>query len=205
MIVKLEMPGFLTALPKAIGKSAGDWHWSSLLPVWPLLCLSLGAGAAWSLPAEFWSPEHHNLAAVVYLVLVLTNGMLLTTGWTGLIRMYEAISAPGFFSYLVAEELMPGYIVYIHFVRWIHILALTVSALGVTILLSNLALTIYNQITFAVMVATSAYALRTVSHLTHVVQDILWQKAIVDEFPGKQRVSAKILPLEREMEHKATV
>src|SRR5579884_21336 len=184
MIVKLEMPGFLTALPKAIGKSAGDWHWRSLLPVWPVLCLCTGIGAAWSLPADFWSPEHHDLAALVYLVLVLTNGMLLTTGWACLTRMYEAISAPGFFSYLVSEELMPGYIVYIHFVRWMQLLALGVSALAVAVLLSDPPYLIYDQIAFAVSIAASAYALRTVSHLGHVVQDVLWQKAIVDEFPG---------------------
>ena len=74
-----------------------------------------------------------------------------------------------------------------------------------TILLSNPALTIYDQISFAAVVATSAYVLRAVAHLGPVVQDILWQKAIVDEFPGKQRATAKILPLEREMEHKATI
>lgn len=205
MIVKLEMPGFLAALPKAIGKSAGDWHWRSLLPVWPLICLALGVGGAWNLPASFWSPDQQNLAALVYLVLVLTNGMLLTTGWMGLTRMYEAISAPGFFSYLVSEELMPGYIVYIQFVRCIQILALAISAVAVAILLSNPSHLIYNEIAFAVTVAMSAYALRTVSHLGHVVQDVLWQKAIVDEFPGKQRALAKIVPLEREVEHKVTV
>jgi len=205
MIVKLEVPGFLTALPKAIGKSAGDWRWRALLPVWPMICLSLGAAAVWNLPLSFWSPDHQDLAASVDLVLVLTNSMLLATGWTGLARMYEAISAPGFFSYLVSEELMPGYLVYIHFVRWVQILALVVSALGVAILLSNPALAIYDEIAFAATVATSAYALRTVSHLGYVVQDILWQKAIIDEFPGKQRTAARIVPLEREMEHKASV
>jgi len=199
MIVKLEMPGFLAALPKAIGKSAGDWHWRALLPVWPLVCLSLRAGAVWILPAAFWTPDHQDLAALVYLVIVLTNGMLLATGWTGLTKMYEAISTPGFFSYLVSEELMPGY-----FVRWVQILPLVISALSLATLLSNPALVTYDQIAFAATVATSAYALRTVSHLGHVVQDVLWQKAIVDEFPGRQR-SAKIVPLERELEHKATV
>lgn len=204
MIVKLEMPGFLDALPKAIGKSSGDWHWRALLPVWPSVCLVLGGGAVWNLPAGFWSPDHLTLAALVYLALVLINGMLLAAGWTGLIKIYEAISTPGFFSYLVAEELMPGYIVYIQFVRCFQIFALLVSALGVAILLSSPAQAIYDQIAFAAAVATSAYALRTVSHLGHVVQDVLWQKAIVDEFPGKQR-SANIVLLEREVEHKASV
>jgi hypothetical protein len=80
-----------------------------------------------------------------------------------------------------------------------------VSALAVAVLLSNPSHVIYDQIAFVATVATSAYALRTVTHLGHVVQDVLWQKAIVDEFPAKQRAAAKIVPLEREMEHKATV
>lgn len=203
MIVKLEMPGFLAALPKAIAKSSGDRHWRALLPVWPSICLVLGFGAVWNLPAEFWSPDRLDLAALVYLALVLTNAMLLTAGWTGLTKMYEAISTPGFFSYLVAEELMPGYIVYIQFVRCVQTSALLVSALGVAILLSSPAHTLYDQIAFAAAVATSSYALRTVSRLGHVVQDVLWQRAIVDEYPGKQR-SAKIVPLAREVEHKAS-
>lgn len=205
MIVKMEMPGFLSALPKAIGKSAGDWHWRALLPVWPSICLALGAGAVWNLPAGFWSPDHQDVAVLVYVVLVLTNSVLLAAGWTALTKMYEAISAPGFFSYLISEELMPGYIVYIQFVRSVQIMALLVSALAVAVLLSDPSYLIYNRIAFAASVAASAYTLRTVSHLGHVLQDILWQKAIVDEFPGKQRATAKIVPLEREVEHKASV
>lgn len=57
----------------------------------------------------------------------------------------------------------------------------------------------------AATVATSGLALRTVPQLGRVVQDILSQKAIADEFPGDQGTAAKTMPLEREMEHTATL
>jgi hypothetical protein len=41
--------------------------------------------------------------------------------------------------------------------------------------------------------------------LGHVVQDPLSQKATGDEFPGDQRTAGKSMPLERDMEHTATL
>jgi len=204
MLVRIEKPNFLTALPKAIGKTAGEWHWHSILPVWGLICATIGAGVAYNMPLDFWSKDRQGVAALIYIAIFLLDGFLVSLCWSTFTKMYEAMSAPGFFSYLVDEELMPGYIVYIQMVHSIQLFSIFTSSVGIVILLLVPPNVIYDQIALAIMVMSTAYGLKTVSHLTHVMQDVLWQKAIVDDFPGKQR-SGQVIPLERMTEQKVTV
>ena len=204
MIVKMEKPDFLTALPKAIGKTAGDWRWHSVLPIWGLICFAIGTGIAYDMPIDFWAKDRQSVAALIYIGILLLDGFLLSLCWGTFTKMYETMGAPGFFSYLIGEELMPGYIVYIQMVHSIQLFSIFTSAVGIVMLLLGPPNVVYDQAAFALMLMTTAYALKTVSHLTHVMQDVLWQKAILDEFPDKQS-SGQVIPLQRIRELKATV
>jgi hypothetical protein len=195
MIVKIEKPKFLASLSKAIGKSAGDWHWYSMMPVWALICLSIGVGVSYNMPHDFWSRERQSTAVLLYIGVFILDGFLISHCWATFTRMYEAITSPGFFSYLTGEELMPGYVVYIQLVHSVQLFAIFTSAVGLLLLLLSPPL-IFNQVALAVTLFAAAYGLKTVSYLTHVMQDILWQKAIVEDFSDNQH-RAEIVRFDR--------
>jgi len=195
MLIKIERPGFLTSLSKAIGKSAGDWTWYSLLPTWSAFFLLIGIGAAYIMPADFWAQDHRGNALLVYAGMIALNGLLISVAWPTSIKMYEVLSTPGFFSYASSEGLMDGYVVYIQLVHGVLLFAMFTSVLGLFALVMNLPYIICDQAALAVMIFSTAYAFKMVSHAVHVMQDILWQKAILDDVPDRQ--NNKLVPSEK--------
>ena len=196
MFVQIEKPKFLPSLSKAIGKNSGDWNWRSVLPIWGTICLLIGVGVSYNMPVEFWSKERQVSAVLVYIGIFILNGLFVSLCWNIFTKMYEAISAPKFFSYLVAEELMYCYVVYIQLVHSLQLFAVFTSALGIVILLLEPPRVIYDQIAFGAMIFITACALKTVSHITHVMQDILWQKAIIDDATEKPGRRQSLMPAE---------
>lgn len=86
----------------------------------------------------------------------------------------------------MAKKLMNRYIVYIGYVHVAQLAAIITSAAGLLLLLCSIEEVAYNRTAFAVMIAASAYAIVTAARAVEVVHDLIWQKAIFDDFIARQ-------------------
>jgi hypothetical protein len=186
MFIKIERPEFLASLSKAIGKSAGEWTWYSIVPVWGIIFLFIGIAASCNMPVDFWSADHRVSAILVYVGIFVLNGLVVSVAWPTSVKMYEVLSAPGFGAYAASEGLMDGYVVFIRLVHSVLLFSIFASALGIFVLLLDAADLFYDRAVLAVMIFSTAYAFKMVSHIVCVMQDILWQKGIFDDAADKQ-------------------
>jgi hypothetical protein len=180
MFIKIERPEFLTSLSKAIGKSAGDWTWHSIVPVWGIIFLAIGIAVSYNMPGDFWSADHRVGTLLVYVGIFVLNGLIVSVAWPTSVKMYEALSTPGFGAYAASEGLLDGYIVFIRLVHSVQLFAVFASALGIFVLALDSSSIIYDRAFLAVMIFSTAYAFKMVSHIVCAMQDILWQKGIFD-------------------------
>lgn len=180
-----ERPRFLPSFIKAIGESAEQRGWRALVPVWLIASLVFGAVASHFVPASFWSAERHDVSLVVYTGVLTLNGLILTLSWNAFARICESICAPGFASYLKSKNLMNRYLVYISYVHVAQLFAIVASAVGLIFVLASDNVT-YNKIAFAVVIAASAYAIKTASSAVTIMSDLIWQKPIFDDFVARQ-------------------
>lgn len=192
----LERPKFLASYMEAIAQSTARRGWRALVPFWLIACGISSAAMAYVIPYSFWRDERLDVAVVVYIGILTLNGLILTLSWNAFSRIYEMIGAPGFASYLLTKKIMNRYIVYIGYVHSAQLAAIITSAAGLLMLLCSIENTLYNRIAFAVMVAASCYAIVTAARAVEVVHDLIWQKAIFDDFMSRQE-GRNIVPFGR--------
>jgi hypothetical protein len=192
----LERPRFLPAYVEAIAQSAKVRGWRAVVPFWLIACGAASAAVAYVIPYTFWTDERLEVSVVVYIGILTLNGLILTLSWNAFSRIYEMIGAPGFASYLMSKKFMTRYIVYVGYVHIAQLVAIITSAIGLLMLLCSIKEVIYNRIGFAVMVATSAYAIVTAARAVEVVHDLIWNKAIFDDFMARQE-GRNIVPFGR--------
>lgn len=181
----LKRPKFLPSFFRALAKSAERRSWRSIVPTWLVVALCVGAAASYLIPATFWNPNNLSVSTAVYVGLLTLNGLILALSWNAFSRIYEIISAPRFSAYLAKSDLLNGYIVFTGFVHVTQLAAVVVSAAGLLLLLIDRPAVIYDRIAFAAMVSASAYAIKMAAGAVTVMHDLLWQKAIFDEYTSR--------------------
>lgn len=181
----LERPKFLPSYIKAIGQSVEKRGWKALVPVWTIVAGAFGAAAAYFIPVVFWV-DRPEIAVAVYIGVLTLNGLVLALSWNAFSRIFESISSQGFASYLMAKGRMNGYMVFVGYVHATQLFAVLASAVGLIVFLFSIPTVLYNQIAFAVMIGASAYAMKTAAGAVTVMHDLIWQKAIFDDWSAKQ-------------------
>lgn len=183
---ELERPKFLASYMDAIAQSTARRGWRALVPFWIIASGLAGATTTYFIPATFWDTAHLDVSAIVYTGILTLNGLILTLSWNAFSRIYESITSPGSASYLLAKKLMNRYIVYIGYVHVAQLVAIVTSAIGLLLLLCSPTHVFYDRVAFATMIAASAYAIVTAARAVDVVHDLIWQKAIFDDFMARQ-------------------
>ena len=123
---------------------------------------------------------------LAYVGIFVLNGLVASAAWSTSVKMYEVLSAPGFGAYAASEGLMDGYVVVIRLAHCVQLFSVFASALGIFVLALDASDLFYDRAVLAVMIFSTAYAFKMVSHIVCIMQDILWQKGIFDDAADKQ-------------------
>jgi len=194
MTKKFERPDFLPSFLSALAEMAQQkklWH----IVVTPIVAGALGAGAAYLMPASFWSDDNLGVSATVYTGLLTLNGLILALSLSAFSRIYESISAQMFCAFLRRAQLLNKYIVTMSSVQFLQLFAVIMSATGLIVTLIELKYEIIDRIIFGLMIFASIYAIQKASSAISIMNDLLWQKSIFDEHAQNSGAST-IVPLE---------
>jgi hypothetical protein len=179
MAAALKRPSFSASFLAALVKSEKRRGNLAFIPIWLIACLAIGGGVACFIPAKFWNYEKLEVATAVYVGILTLNGLILALSWSAFARMHESISDAPFSDYLLQRDLLNDYIFYINFINVAQITALLICALALLLMLCDVGV-IYNRVAFAIMIGTSAYAIKQASSAVSAMHDLIWQKAIFD-------------------------
>jgi hypothetical protein len=180
---EFERPSFLKSYLESLSKSVDRRGWFAVFPYWVHACLLVGVGAAYRIPVDFWDAKAFDVSVPVYVGILTFNGLMLALSWGAFSRIYDSLGEPGFRGFLRKYNLMSPYIVYVEYVNITQIVAIGFSFSGMIILLFKLSDPIYNQIMFALMVASSIYAMKQASAAVTIMHDLAWQQGAFDELP----------------------
>ena len=189
-------PRFTRAYITSLGKSFDERGFLALIPVWLLICASVAWSIAYYMPEGFWKNTNQSVAVVVYVGILTINGLILALSWSTFARIHECITADDFCAYLMENELLGDYVVYIGYVHAVQIIAIITSGAGLMVLLYSLPLLV-ERITFAAMLALSIYAIKQAANSVTVMHDLIWDKATFDRGNPKNS-DEKVVRIKRE-------
>jgi len=192
-----KRPKFLTSYWAAIGENIEARGWIAVVPAWLIIGAILGAAAAYFISPLFWKLDFWDVSVVVYIGILTVNGLILTLSWNAFSRIYESICQPVFCSYLLARNLLNGYIFYMGYIHLTQLLAIAMSSSGLILILCDIPNKLYSQIVFAAMIATTFYAIKTAANAVTVMHDLVWQKAIFDDDQTSR--DGKVVKFDREV------
>lgn len=192
----LERPSFLKSYHAALGKSIEIRGVRAVIPYWVLTCLLVGLVAASRMPVTFWGHEHEDVAVGVYVGMLTLDGLVLALSWSAFARIHDCIGDGEFCAYLYKNGVLNDYIVVIDYIHYAQLVSIIASAAGLLTWLYGPTDPAYNRIAFAVMVATSIYAIKSASGAVSAMHDLIWQKSIFETHMRQER-EGNIVPFGR--------
>jgi hypothetical protein len=175
-----QRPKFLPSFLGAIQAESDLRGWWAVLPYVMLVCTIVGIGAAYLMPASFWSESKRELAVAVYAGLLVFNGLILALGWTAFSRMYDVLLRGDFGKYLMQHNLLNAYILQITFMHIFQIGAAIVSSLGLVVVLLDHVPPILSRAIWAFTIMLTAYAIKQAVSAVRAMNDLVWQSAFFE-------------------------
>lgn len=178
-------PRFTRAYIDSIGKSFDERGFWALVPAWLIGCGVVGWLTAYYMPGKFWDGQNQAASAAIYIGILTINGLILALSWSAFSRIHECITGDEFGAYLMDNDMLGDYVVYIGYVHATQLAAIIVSAAGLVALLYEIPL-IYQRVAFAAVLAVSIYAIKQAGNSVTIMHDLIWQKAIFDRNKPKK-------------------
>ena len=172
---------FLPSYLEALKGSAERRSWRAVVPIWIVACIVVGAIVSAFVPDLFWSDSKWDVSTTVYAGILTFNGLVLALGWAAFAKIYEIICAPHFSSYLKANGLLNGYIMYVSYIHIVQLCAVVVSAAGLISVLLDVGSIWADRAILALSIACTMYSIKQASAAISGMHDLIWQKATFDE------------------------
>jgi len=152
----------------------------ALIPVAGLVCIGLGAAAAWFVTPGFWTQVQNALA--FYAAALAVNAILLAVCWAAFARMMDTMGDPDFGAWMRQQRLHGLYGFYIDFIHLAQTIAVGASAIGLVLAAMNPA-EWAARLAFGATVATSLYAGRWTQGCVRIMQELADHRATFRDRP----------------------
>ena len=175
-----ERPKFLPSFFSALAERAEKktlWRLIAAL----LITAGIGLAVALLMPDKFWIRRGGSIAATVFSVVLTLNGIIMALSWNAFSRIYESISAPAFGAFLRRHNLLNKYVVTVSYIHRWQLLAITVTAFALFFLFLEPG-DFWNRVFLGAVVFVSVNAIHQASSAVEIMNDLLWQRAIFDEY-----------------------
>jgi hypothetical protein len=158
-------------------------------------CASRLAGSG-----EFWAKPEQSL--VFFAAIVTFNGLLLALSWGSFAKVYELASEPKLGQFLRKHQMLSTYIFHVEYIHYTQIVALSFS--GLCMLLSiidvlpyidrEVSLATVREVTMALSVASTMYALSNAQGGVRMMQDLVWFAAELSDLSSEKDFSVVRTP-----------
>jgi len=197
MAKELERPKFLPSLFRALSQRTKEQGFLGIIPGWFFVCAAIGAAISYYFPANFWSDEKWDVSTTVFGGLLTFNGLMLALSWNAFSRIHEIICSPVFCAYLRSKDMLNDYIVYIGFVHFFQILAITLTGLGLVTVFFDLPGVVWDRVLLAFISTVSIYSVKQGAAAVTVLHDLMWLKSIFDEHHRATPKDGKVVNMSR--------
>jgi hypothetical protein len=171
-----DRPNFFETYADIVRMSARTSGWKALVPVSFLICCSIGAFAALSVPANFWVKSPTSEAMTIYGSFLAFNGLLLALGWGAMSRIYDVLLRGSVSKVLVSNNLLSHHLVSVEATHFFLIASAFASACALFLTIYSLPFWAYRIVLFSV-VTLGLYSIKCVWSLMGLLSELGWEDA----------------------------
>lgn len=172
-----ERPRFLPSFIELIKRETEVSGVLALVPYKLVLCGLLGGGAAYIVPAEFWTNARWDVSTAVFTGLMTFGGLVLALGWNAFSRIYELLFRGDFGAYLQEKKKLNDYLVHISFMHFVQILAVVFSGVGLVSVLFNQLPLLADRTVLGLSFTFTLYGLKQALDSVTAMNDLAWHSA----------------------------
>lgn len=177
----------------------------AIVPWYAIILAMAAGGLSYFVPVEFWRDSwengHRDVSTAVYSAFVMFNGLLLALSWSAFSKIHEIIGSHNFCFWLSNKKMLHKYIYLIDFVHVWQILALIVSGAALLSLLYNGMPVTAHRTIMALMLWSTAYAVRWAIGAVQVMHDVVWYRAAFERELADEPSGSGIVPFPRSREN----
>jgi hypothetical protein len=150
-----------------------------------LVCIGVGAAAAWVVPDAFYGSGERDISTTVYSGILAFNGFLLAVGATAFSKIYEIMTGPVLGPILRKHGLIDEHLAFVDVNQLTLVAAAMFSLAGlITVLLP--ALPWVDRIIFSGAVGLSLYALARTMASAKMMHDLIWEQSHANDRSSEQ-------------------
>lgn len=176
-------PSLAQSFAEALKYSAEQRGWLAFIPYVFLLCIGIGAAAAWAVPDGFFGAGEQGISTTVYGGILAFNGFLLAVGATAFSKIYEIMTGPVLGPILRKHGLIDEHLAFVDVNQLTLVTAAMFSLAGlITALLPTLPWV--DRLIFSGAVGLSLYALARTISSAKMMHELIWEQAHADDHPS---------------------
>lgn len=185
--MQLDRPKFLPSFLELLRQEAEESSWVAILPYGGIACAAIGAAVSYLIPNGFWDRDQLAVSTVVFTGIMTLDGLILALGWNAFGRVYDKLFGGEFGTYLSEKNLLNNYLVHIAVQHWSQVVAVLISGVAlVMVLIENVPLVV-QRVTFALVIITTAYAIKQAVAAIKMMNDLAWQANVFEAWRAKER------------------
>jgi hypothetical protein len=172
----LKRPSFVEAWLSDLQDDYRRYGLRGLFPKWAVCFLLLGAIAGYFVPRDFGNSREVPIA--LFAGTLTLNGLMLAVSWGAFAKIFEAVAAPSFVSYLRSKGLLSRYFFIVDYIHYTQVLAVATSGLALlaTCYGKGVEMHFVNQLSVGAVLATTGYAIRYGIGAVRTMQDVVWYR-----------------------------
>ena len=169
---------------------AATWKHRGILGIVPwvlILCGLLGWLFASNISSDFFFPRRWDVSVTLYAGLLAFNALTMALAWSGITKVYDSITEPGFANFLQHTGILAHYHFTLGFIHAVQVFAAAVTLLSVGVLMVAWIPIQIDRIALGITVGATLYALRWAYASAGVARDLAWHYATFDGLSNEER------------------